>query len=100
MQYGFQPVLPADALIALRVLLALVFLEAAWGKIRHWVVLEGVIANYRADKLPYAVLLDEGGRIAAKGLVNSREHFESLIAAKETGFATIQSYLKSRTETA
>ena len=35
MQYGFQPVLPADALIALRVLLGLVFLEAAWGKMRH-----------------------------------------------------------------
>lgn len=45
MQYGFH--LPADALIALRVLLGLVFLEAAWGKMRHWTVLEGVIANYR-----------------------------------------------------
>jgi len=51
---------------------------------------------YRVDKLPYAVLLDDSGRIAAKGLVNSREHFESLIVAKETGYATIQSYLKSK----
>jgi len=42
------------------------------------------------------VLLDDSGRIAAKGLVNSREHFESLIVAKETGYATIQSYLKSK----
>ena len=54
--------------------------------------------TYRVDKLPYAVLLDDGGRIAAKGLVNSREHFESLIVAKESGYATIQSYLKARTE--
>ena len=53
---------------------------------------------YRVDKLPYAVLLDDAGRIAAKGLVNSREHFESLIVAKESGYATIQSYLKSKSE--
>lgn len=50
--------------------------------------------TFRVDKLPYAVLLDDTGVIAAKGLVNSREHFESLIVAKETGYATIQSYLK------
>jgi methylamine dehydrogenase accessory protein MauD len=51
---------------------------------------------YRVDKLPYAVLLDDLGVIAAKGLVNSREHFESLIVAKETGYASIQSYLKAQ----
>jgi methylamine dehydrogenase accessory protein MauD len=56
--------------------------------------------TYRVDKLPYAVLLDDGGRIAAKGLVNSREHFESLIVAKESGYATIQAYLKSQSEAA
>ncbi len=56
--------------------------------------------TYRIDKLPYAVLLDDLGVIAAKGLVNSREHFESLIIAKETGFASIQSYLKAQPETA
>jgi len=55
---------------------------------------------YRVDKLPYAVLLDDEGMISAKGLVNSREHFESLIIAKETGFATIQSYLKAQAEAA
>ena len=54
--------------------------------------------TYRIDKLPYAVLLDDAGMIAAKGLVNSREHFESLIVAKETGYATIQSYLKSQSQ--
>jgi methylamine dehydrogenase accessory protein MauD len=56
--------------------------------------------TYLIDKLPYAVLLDDAGMIAAKGLVNSREHFESLIVAKETGYATIQSYLKSQSEAA
>ena len=56
--------------------------------------------TYRIDKLPYAVLLDDRGIIAAKGLVNSREHFESLIVAKESGYSTIQAYLKSRNEAA
>jgi len=55
--------------------------------------------TYRVDKLPYAVLLDDKGVIASKGLVNSREHFESLIIAKETGFSTIQAYLKARVQT-
>jgi len=56
--------------------------------------------TYRIDKLPYAVLLDDVGVIAAKGLVNSREHLESLIVAKESGYATLQSYLKSQSQAA
>jgi methylamine dehydrogenase accessory protein MauD len=56
--------------------------------------------TYRVDKLPYAVLLDNEGLISAKGLVNSREHLESLIIAKESGFATLQSYLSAQPETA
>jgi len=37
----------AEIGIAIRALLALVFLTAAVGKMRHWAVLHGVIANYR-----------------------------------------------------
>jgi uncharacterized membrane protein YphA (DoxX/SURF4 family) len=33
--------------IALRTLIALVFLTAAMGKVRHWTVFHGVVANYR-----------------------------------------------------
>jgi methylamine dehydrogenase accessory protein MauD len=49
--------------------------------------------TFHVERLPYAVLIDQGGRIAAKGLVNSREHLESLVTAHETGFASIQDYL-------
>nr|WP_310522510.1 methylamine dehydrogenase [Polymorphobacter sp.] len=49
-------------------------------------------------KLPYAVLLDEGGTVAALGLVNSREHLESLFEAKERGVASLQDYLSRREE--
>jgi methylamine dehydrogenase accessory protein MauD len=55
---------------------------------------------FRVDKLPYTVLLDEQGVIVAKGLVNSREHFESLIVARESGYGTLQSYLKAQSEAA
>ena len=51
---------------------------------------------FRVGKLPYAVLIDEDGVIRAKGLVNSREHLESLVIAKESGYGTIQAYLKAR----
>src|SRR3984893_10916630 len=46
--------------------------------------------TYRVGKLPYAVLIDETGVIRAKGLINTREHLESLIQAKEMGVASIQ----------
>jgi methylamine dehydrogenase accessory protein MauD len=51
---------------------------------------------YGVGKLPYAALVDENGRIAAFGLVNSREHIESLFEAKERGVASIQDYLSER----
>jgi methylamine dehydrogenase accessory protein MauD len=51
---------------------------------------------YGVGKLPYAALVDENGRIAAFGLVNSREHIESLFEAKERGLASIQDYLSER----
>jgi methylamine dehydrogenase accessory protein MauD len=53
--------------------------------------------TYRVGKLPYAVLIDETGVVRAKGLINTREHLESLIHAKEMGVASIQAYLHKQT---
>ena len=49
--------------------------------------------RYHVSKLPYAVLIDEAGRVRAKGLVNSREQLDSLFAARELGVASVQDYL-------
>ena len=49
--------------------------------------------SYRIAKLPYAVLVDESGRVRAKGLVNSREQLESLFTARELGVASVQEFL-------
>lgn len=50
---------------------------------------------FHIDKLPNAVLIGEGGKILSKGLVNSREHLESLIVSHEMGIVSVQDYLAS-----
>lgn len=47
------------------------------------------------EKLPFAALIDKAGMIRAKGLVNSREHLESLFEAHERGVASLQEFLAS-----
>ena len=49
--------------------------------------------TYGVAKLPYAVLIDEENKIASMGIVNSREHLESLFEAKERKVASIQDYM-------
>jgi methylamine dehydrogenase accessory protein MauD len=51
--------------------------------------------SYGVSKLPYAVLIDEQGKIASMGIINSREHLESLFESKERGVASIQDYIKT-----
>lgn len=46
--------------------------------------------RYGASRLPYAVLVDEGGIVRSNGLVNTREHLESLLEAQARGVANIQ----------
>lgn len=44
----------------------------------------------------YAVVLDDAGVTRAMGVVNTREHLESLLIAKETGHASLQEYLTAK----
>jgi len=46
--------------------------------------------RYRAGVTPYGVLLDRGGVVRAKGLCNHVQQVESLLNARDTGFATLQ----------
>lgn len=45
------------------------------------------------SKLPYAVVVNGDATIASFGIVNSREHLESLLEARERGVASIQDYM-------
>jgi len=47
---------------------------------------------YRISKLPYGVLISVDGEIIAHGLVNNREHLESLFEVQKLGVATVQEY--------
>ena len=47
---------------------------------------------YQVSKLPHAVLIDEQSLIVAKGLVNNREHLESLFEARDLGVASLQHF--------
>ena len=49
--------------------------------------------TYQIGKLPYAALIDNAGVLRAKGLVNSREHLDSLFETEHLGSATLQQYL-------
>ena len=45
---------------------------------------------YQVARLPWAVLVDARGVVVAAGLVNTREHLESLFEAQLRGVATVQ----------
>ena len=49
---------------------------------------------YQVGKLPYAALIDADGVLRAKGLVNTREHVESLFEAMRQGVGSVQDYLR------
>lgn len=52
--------------------------------------------TYGVGKLPYAVLINKHGVVAAQGLVNTREHLESLFEAQRYGVASIQDYFEEK----
>lgn len=61
-----------------------------------YVLSEQLGRTYGVSKLPYAVLIDEAGKLSSTGLVNTREHLESLFIAKERGVSSIQQFLNQR----
>lgn len=63
-----------------------------------YVISEHLGRSFGVAKLPYAVLIDESGKLSATGLVNTREHLESLFVAKEKGVGSIQQFLRSGVE--
>ncbi|MBV9344741.1 MAG: methylamine dehydrogenase accessory protein MauD [Gammaproteobacteria bacterium] len=50
---------------------------------------------YQVSRLPFAALLDADGVLRARGLVNSREHLESLFEAQRLGVASLQEYFSA-----
>lgn len=61
-----------------------------------YVLSEPLGRSLGVSKLPYAVLIGGHGRVAAMGLVNNREHLESLFEAEERGISSIQDFMARR----
>jgi methylamine dehydrogenase accessory protein MauD len=59
-----------------------------------YVVSRDLGISYRVSKLPYAYLIDEAGILRTGGLVNSREHLESIFNARELDVSSVQEYLE------
>ncbi len=59
-----------------------------------YIVSEEFGRELQIGKLPYVVLANSDGQIRAHGLVNSREHIESIFEAHERGVESIQEYLE------
>jgi len=59
-----------------------------------YVVSQTVGLAYAVSKLPFAVLIGEDGTLKSKGLVNSREHLESLVESMDSGVASLQDYVE------
>lgn len=65
-----------------------------YGLERHaYAVSEPLGMAIGVGRVPQAVLIGQDGKIAARGLINTREHLESLLNARDTQRATLQSYL-------
>ena len=61
-----------------------------------YVVSEELGQQYGVSKLPYAALIDQKGYVRSLGMVNTREHIESLFNASEMGVASIQEYISKK----
>ncbi len=60
-----------------------------------YVLSEALGRTFEVSKLPFAVLIASDGTLRGKGLVNTREHMESLIEAMDTGITTVQEYVNN-----
>jgi methylamine dehydrogenase accessory protein MauD len=59
----------------------------------QYIVSQPLGLAYAVSKLPFAVLIGSDGALKSKGLVNSREHLESLVESMDTGVASLQDYV-------
>jgi methylamine dehydrogenase accessory protein MauD len=59
-----------------------------------YVISQSFGMSYAVSKLPFAALIAADGTLKSKGLVNTREHLESLVESMESGINTLQDYVR------
>lgn len=61
-----------------------------------YIVSPEVGMRFQVGKIPYGVVLDQHGKIRAKGLTNTREHLESLLEGARSGHHSLQDYMSKQ----
>lgn len=54
--------------------------------------------RFRVGQLPHAALIGENGVVVAAGLINTREHLDSLLEAKRRGVGSMQEYFELKSQ--
>ena len=103
-----KALLPAARSLATREGLRLVFASDGFDAARHrafaedvgiqhhpYVVSQELGLRYGVSRLPFAVLIGADGVLLGRGLVNTREHLESLMESWRSGVATLQDFVQS-----
>ena len=103
-----KALLPAARALASSERLRLVFASDGFDAPRHrafsedvgirrypYVISEELGLRYGVSRLPFAVLIAADGVLLGRGLVNTREHLESLMESWQSGVATLQDYVQS-----
>lgn len=58
-----------------------------------YIISQALGMHYQVSKLPFALLIAADGTLKSKGLVNTREHMESLIESMDSGIGTVQEFV-------
>lgn len=58
-----------------------------------YVVSQALGMGYAVSKLPFAILIGDDGVLKSKGLVNTREHLESLVESMRSGIRSLQEFV-------
>lgn len=102
-----KALLPAAKSLARTENLTLVFASDGFEPARHrafandagiggypYVISQELGLRYGVSRLPFAVLIGADGVLRGRGLVNTREHLESLLESWRAGVASLQDYLR------
>lgn len=60
-----------------------------------YIISQALGMHYQVSKLPFALLIGSDGTLKSKGLVNTREHMESLIESMDSGITTVQEFVSN-----
>ena len=103
-----KALLPAARSLASSERLRLVFASDGFDAARHrafsedvgirrypYVISQELGLRYGVSRLPFAVLIGADGVLLGRGLVNTREHLESLMESWRSGVATLQDFIQS-----